>query len=246
MQHTKTPVQLGFNIDHIATLRQARLTRYPSPIEAALVAETAGADQITLHLREDRRHIQEDDVRMLKRLLKTRMNFEMAATPEMVEFALSIQPEEVCLVPEKREELTTEGGLDVLKHWNVIERSIQTLREQHIPVSLFIDPNLKQIEAAKETGVQIIEIHTGAYADAKTEAQQFEELLRLREAVEFGIHIGVQVNVGHGLTYHNTAAVAAIPGISVFNIGHAIVAQALFVGLTEAIRSMKALILASS
>ncbi len=242
MLHTKFPVQLGFNIDHIATLRQVRGTRYPSPLEAALVAETAGADQITLHLREDRRHIQDSDVRVIRSELKTRMNFEMAAVSDMVDFAIEIRPHEVCLVPEKREELTTEGGLDVLKHWNTLEDTIQRLKKEHIDVSLFVDPDLKQIEAAKETGVQIIEIHTGAYAEANTDKQQNRELSRIREAVEFGIHIGVQVNVGHGLTYHNTPAVAAIPGISVFNIGHAIVAQALFVGLPEAVRSMKRII----
>jgi len=242
MTHTKYPVQLGLNIDHIATLRQVRHTRYPSPLEAALVAETAGADQITLHLREDRRHIQDEDVRVIRATLKTRMNFEMAAIPEMVDFALDLRPHEVCLVPEKREELTTEGGLDVLKNWNALEGTIQTLHAAQLAVSLFVDPDLKQIEAAKETGVKIIEIHTGGYAEAQDDAQQCEELTRIREAVEFGLHIGVQVNVGHGLTYHNTPAVAAIPGISVFNIGHAIVAQALFVGLPEAVRSMKAII----
>lgn len=242
MLHTKFPVQLGVNIDHVATLRQARLTRYPSPIEAALMAETAGADQITLHLREDRRHIQDNDVRMIRQAMKTRMNFEMAATSYMVDFALEIRPHEVCLVPEKREELTTEGGLDVLTHWQHIESTIQQLKAEKIPVSLFVDPDLRQIEAAKEMGAGIIEIHTGRYAEAEDESLQKEELIRLREAVEFGIHIGVQVNVGHGLTYHNTQAVAAIPGISVFNIGHAIIAQAIFVGLHEAVSSMKRLI----
>lgn len=239
------PVLLGINIDHVATLRQARGTRYPDPVKAALDAEEAGADGITLHLREDRRHIQERDVRLLKELLQTRMNFEMGVTEAMLAFAEQIQPEHVCLVPETRQELTTEGGLDVAGQELRIGHAVERLAKQGSEVSLFIDADLKQIEAAQRLGAPAIELHTGRYADAETPAQVAEELARIREGVAYGQSLGLIVNAGHGLHYHNTQAVAAIPGIHELNIGHAIIAHAIFVGLKQAVREMKELIHAS-
>jgi pyridoxine 5-phosphate synthase len=236
-------IKLGVNIDHVATLRQARRTRYPDPVESALIAESAGADAITLHLREDRRHIQDSDVETLRRLLKTRMNLESAVTDEMTDFALRIQPHDVCLVPERREELTTEGGLDVLRYFDPVQRACRKLAEAGIRVSLFIDADPAQIEAAAHAGAPAIEIHTGHYADARTVAQQENELERVRVSVSAGLVRGLTVNAGHGLHYQNVRAIAAIPGISELNIGHAIVAHALFVGFEQAVREMKALML---
>ncbi|MDT3721514.1 pyridoxine 5'-phosphate synthase [Pseudomonas oryzihabitans] len=237
-------VLLGVNIDHIATLRQARGTRYPDPVKAALDAEEAGADGITLHLREDRRHIQERDVRLLRELLQTRMNLEVALTPEMLAFAGEIRPQHVCLVPERREELTTEGGLDVLGQVQRIRDAIAALPASE--VSLFIDPDLQQIQAAKDSGAPVIELHTGRYAEAENSKEQAYELQRLAQAVEFAAGLGLVVNAGHGLHYHNVQAIAALPGINELNIGHAIVAHAVFVGFKQAIAEMAELIRANA
>jgi pyridoxine 5-phosphate synthase len=236
-------IKLGVNIDHVATLRQARGTTYPDPVEAALIAESAGADAITLHLREDRRHIQDRDVEILRGLLKTRMNLESAVTEEMIDFALRIKPHDVCLVPERRAELTTEGGLDVLRHLEQVRRACRRLAEADIRVSLFIDADPAQIDAAAQVGAPIVEIHTGHYADTRTHDEQKIELERIRTAVARGIGNGLQVNAGHGLHYHNVQPVAAISDVSELNIGHAIVAHALFVGLDQAVREMKKLML---
>ncbi|NJO14884.1 MAG: pyridoxine 5'-phosphate synthase [Thioploca sp.] len=236
-----TPIRLGVNIDHIATVRQARGTRYPDPIQAAITAEQAGADLITLHLREDRRHIQERDVTLLQAILLTRMNLEMAVTEEMLTFAERIRPHDVCLVPERREELTTEGGLDVLSQPERIRIACQRLAAVGTRVSLFIDANPAQIEAAVKVGAPVVEIHTGHFADATNEAMRTKEYQRILAAVEQGIQAGLQVNAGHGLNYHNVTAIAAIPPIGELNIGHAIVARALFSGFAEAVREMKRL-----
>lgn len=235
-------ILLGVNIDHVATLRQARGTRYPSPVEAALAAETAGADAITLHLREDRRHIQERDVEILRDALKTRMNLESAVTDAMIAFALRIRPHDICLVPEKRAELTTEGGLDVVTHFARVKDACRELAAAGIRVSLFIDAVREQIDAAHESGAPVIELHTGHYADAATDAARAEEFERIRTAAAGATQQGLHVNAGHGLNYHNTAAIAAIPEIRELNIGHAIVAHAVFVGWQSAVREMKALI----
>lgn len=232
---------LGVNIDHIATLRQARKTRYPSPVEAALAAETAGADSITLHLREDRRHIQDADVAILRQVLKTKMNLEMAVTEEMLEIACMTRPQDVCLVPEKREELTTEGGLDVAGQQSRLQTACARLADAGIRVSLFIDADFVQIDAARAAGAPVVEIHTGHYADASTDAARSVELERIRTAVAYGRSIGLTVNAGHGLTYHNVQPIAALPGIHELNIGHAIVAQALFIGWQDAVSKMKRL-----
>ena len=236
-------IKLGVNIDHVATLRQARRTRYPDPVEAALIAESAGADSVTLHLREDRRHIQDSDVETLRGLIKTRMNLESAVTEEMTDLALRIKPHDVCLVPERREELTTEGGLDVLRYFDPVQRACRKLATAGIRVSLFIDADRAQIEAAAHAGAPAIEIHTGHYADARTAVQQENELERVRASVNEGLVRGLVVNAGHGLHYQNVRAIAAIPGISELNIGHAIVAHALFVGFEQAVREMKTLML---
>lgn len=238
-------LDLGVNIDHVATLRQARGTRYPSPIEAALLAETAGADLITLHLREDRRHIQDKDVFLLRDALKTRMNLEMALTEEMLGIALKVKPQDVCLVPEKRAELTTEGGLNVIQEQERVERFTKTLQDAGIRVSLFIDANLAQIEVAIKTGAQAIELHTGRFADAPNEALQNSERKLIKKMAQFGVEAGLKVNAGHGLHYHNVHHIAKIAQISELNIGHALVAQALFVGWEKAIRDMKQLMLAA-
>jgi len=234
-----SPIRLGVNIDHVATLRQARGTRYPDPLYAALEAEKAGADLITMHLREDRRHIQEADVLIAKERLLTRLNLEMAVTAEMLTFAEKIRPEEVCLVPERRQELTTEGGLDVVKQRDKIQAACQLLGAAGIQVSLFIDPDLAQVEMAAEIGAPVVEIHTGRFADTKKTSSQ--ELQRIIAAAQRGKSLGLQVNAGHGLNYQNVAVIAAIAEISDLNIGHAIVAQAIFVGLGEAVREMKRL-----
>ena len=234
-------IELGVNIDHVATLRQARGTRYPSPVQAALIAETSGADAITLHLREDRRHIQDTDVVLLRELLATRMNLESAVTEEMLAFALRVKPHDVCLVPEKRSELTTEGGLDVAGQLDRVKQACSRLRAAGIRVSLFIDPERTQVEAARQAGAPVVEIHTGTYADAQAASAVETELERVRDAAAYASGIGLKVNAGHGLHYHNVHAIAAIPQITELNIGHAIVAHALFVGFAEAVREMKAL-----
>lgn len=239
-------MKLGVNIDHVATLRQARGTQYPSVVQAALRAEEAGADSITIHLREDRRHIQDADVFALRPLLQTKMNLEMAVTDEMVGIALKVKPQDVCLVPERREERTTEGGLDVAGNLGTIKAACKTLTNAGIRVSLFIGPDLEQVEAAKAAGAPVIEIHTGAFAEAKTENEKFAELQRIRMAVDHGLSLGLIVNAGHGLNIHNVHEIVAIPGIEELNIGHAIVAHALFVGWEYAVREMKALIVQKS
>lgn len=235
-------VLLGVNIDHVATLRQARGTRYPDPVKAALDAEEAGADGITVHLREDRRHIQERDVRLLKDVLQTRMNFEMGVTDFMLDFAEEIRPEHVCLVPETRQELTTEGGLDVAGQEARIAAAVQRLAAAGSEVSLFIDADPVQIEASKRVGAPAIELHTGRYADAHDPEEIAAELQRIREGVALGVSLGLIVNAGHGLHFHNVEPVAAIPGINELNIGHALVSHALFVGFKDAVREMKQLI----
>lgn len=239
------PILLGVNIDHVATLRQARGTRYPDPVKAALDAEEAGADGITVHLREDRRHIQERDVLLLKDCLQTRMNFEMGVTEAMLAFAERVRPEHVCLVPETRQELTTEGGLDVAGQEERIRAAVQRLSAIGCEVSLFIDAEESQIRAARRVGAPTIELHTGRYADAADAASQARELQRIRDGVRLGRAEGLIVNAGHGLHYHNVEAVAAIDGIHELNIGHAIVAHALFVGFKDAVREMKQLIRAA-
>ncbi len=239
------PILLGVNIDHIATVREARGTRFPEVIQAALVAEQAGADGITAHLREDRRHIQDRDIDLLSGLLETRLNLEMAVTDEMVALAARVRPSACCLVPEKREELTTEGGLDVVGQFERIRSAAQKLLEAGSEVSLFIDAEERQIEAALRTGAPVIELHTGHYADALTPEARDHELQRLMEAALLGAQMGLLVNAGHGLHYHNVDAIARIPVIRELNIGHAIIARALFSGLDQAVRDMKALMVAA-
>jgi pyridoxine 5-phosphate synthase len=236
----KTVIKLGVNIDHVATLRQARRTRYPDPVAAAFEAEIGGADAITLHLREDRRHIQERDVEILRGAVTTRLNLEMAVAEDIVAFACRVRPHDCCLVPERREELTTEGGLDVVGQRSKIAEVCRRLAEAGVRVSLFVDPDSAQIEAAAEVGAPVIEIHTGRYAEAEGAAQR-EELSRIEQAVALGRRLGLEVNAGHGLNYHNVEPIAAIPGIAELNIGHAIVARALFTGFREAVREMKRL-----
>ncbi|MGE8620190.1 MAG: pyridoxine 5'-phosphate synthase [Achromobacter spanius] len=232
-------IELGVNIDHVATLRQQRHTAYPDPVAAALRAEDAGADLITLHLREDRRHIQDADVYAIRPLLRTRMNLECAITAEMLEIACAVKPQDVCLVPEKRTELTTEGGLEVAGAMDAVTDAVGLLVEAGIRVSLFIDPDPVQIAAAAKTGATVIELHTGAYAEAQGDAAE-AELQRIRLAVVEGLRHGLRVNAGHGLHLGNVSPVAAIDGISELNIGHAIVAQAVFDGWEKAVRDMKA------
>jgi pyridoxine 5-phosphate synthase len=238
------PIALGVNIDHVATLRQQRHTRYPEPVQAALLAEQAGADNITLHLREDRRHIQERDVRLLAQLLGTRMNLEMAATPEMVELASQVRPADCCLVPERRAELTTEGGLDVIAGGALLAERCARLASAGIRVSLFIDPEPTQVQAAAAAGVPVVELHTGAYAEREGAAQA-QELARVRAAAELAASRGLTVHAGHGLNYQNVGPIAAIEPIVELNIGHAIIARALFEGLAAAVREMKALMRAA-
>ncbi|QWD60538.1 pyridoxine 5'-phosphate synthase [Polynucleobacter sp. MWH-UH35A] len=233
-------LELGINIDHVATLRNARGTIYPDPLRAAALAEEAGADLITLHLREDRRHIKDADLLALRPLIKTRMNLECAVTPEMIDIACQVKPHDVCLVPEKREEVTTEGGLDVVGHFDAVRAATQKLNDAGIRVSLFIDPEEKQIQAAREVGATVVELHTGRYADL-TGAEQAQELERIRKAAAFGKSIGLRVNAGHGLHEGNVKPIAAIDELSELNIGHAIVAEALFKGWQKAIIDMKAL-----
>lgn len=234
-------ILLGVNIDHVATLRQARGTRYPDPIQAAIEAEQAGADGITLHLREDRRHIQERDVAMLADILQTKMNLEMAVTDEMLAMAELYLPADCCLVPERREELTTEGGLDVVGQLSRMKEACQRLAAAKVNVSLFIAPDIAQIDAAVECGAPVIELHTGRYADAETPAEMQHELNIIINAVQHAAKLGLQVNAGHGLNYHNVGAIAEIPDIVELNIGHAIVARAMFTGFQSAVREMKQL-----
>lgn len=237
------PILLGVNIDHVATLRQARGTRYPDPIQAAILAEQAGADGITLHLREDRRHIQDRDVAMLKDILLTRMNLEMAVTDEMLAIAERIQPADCCLVPERREELTTEGGLDVLGQKPRMREACQRLADAGVRVSLFIDADPAQLDAAAEVGAPIIEIHTGHYAELTDHRARAAEFERIARAVDYGLGLGLQVNAGHGLNYQNVQPIAALAGITELNIGHAIIARAVFTGLAESVAEMKRLML---
>ena len=237
-------IELGVNIDHVATLRNARGTIYPDPVQAALLAEQAGADVITLHLREDRRHIRDADVEAIRPKLTTRMNLESAVTEEMIDIACRIRPQDVCLVPERRNEVTTEGGLDVIRHFDDIRVAIEKLARHDIRVSLFIDADKEQIKASAEVGAPVIELHTGRYADTEGTAQQ-HEYERIRDAVEIGVKQGLKVNAGHGLHYTNVQAIAEIPDIAELNIGHAIVAHAVFVGWENAVREMKAIMIQS-
>ena len=237
----KQEILLGVNIDHVATLRQARGTHYPEPIQAALVAEQAGADGITAHLREDRRHIQDRDIHLLKQMLHTRLNLEMAVTDEMIAIAFEVKPYACCLVPEKREELTTEGGLDVAGTIKRMKAACADLASVDIEVSLFIDPEFKQIDAALEAGAPVIELHTGRYADAENKLIQQQELLRIRQAAEYAHKAGLQVNAGHGLHFYNVEAICRIPQIVELNIGHSIIAQAVFSGLDQTVRDLKQL-----
>jgi pyridoxine 5-phosphate synthase len=244
--HPTTPViDLGVNIDHVATLRNARGTVYPDPVQAALLAEEAGADCITLHLREDRRHIKDADVEAIRPQLRSRMNLESAVTPEMLDFACRIKPQDVCLVPERRNEVTTEGGLDVARYFVDVQAAVRQLQGEGIRVSLFIDADSTQIRAAAETGAPVIEIHTGRYADAQTESEVQNELERVQAGVLEGVKCGLKINAGHGLHYTNVQAIAAIPEIAELNIGHAIVAQAVFDGWKNAIKEMKAIMIAA-
>lgn len=240
LQPASQVIELGVNIDHVATVRNARGTVYPDPLRAALLAEEAGADLITLHLREDRRHIRDADVQAIRPRLVTRMNLECAVTQEMLDIACSIRPQDVCLVPERREEVTTEGGLDVRRYFTEVQAAIRQLQAEGIRVSLFIDADAEQIAASSEAGASVIELHTGRYADAGGGTQQ-QELERIREGVSHGIRHGLKVNAGHGLHYTNVQAIAAIPDIAELNIGHAIVAQAVFDGWQKAVRDMKAI-----
>ncbi len=235
------PIYLGVNIDHVATVRQARGSQYPEPVHAALLAEQAGADGITVHLREDRRHIQDRDVFLLRDTIQTRLNFEMGVTDEMLGIALQLKPHFCCLVPEKRQELTTEGGLDIVGQLSKIDTAVKTLAAENILVSLFIDADFKQIEAVAKVGAPYIEIHTGAYADATCPKVQKVELERIRAAAEYAASLGIIVNAGHGLHFHNVQPIAAIPQMYELNIGHALIARAIFTGLGPAVTEMKRL-----
>ena len=236
-------IYLGVNIDHIATLREARGTIYPSPLEAALICENSGADSITLHLREDRRHIQDSDVVEIRSSLKTKMNLEMAATDEMIKIAREIKPQDCCLVPEKREELTTEGGLDVASQISRMTEVCQQLNEENIRTSLFIDADIKQIDAAMSCGAPVIEIHTGHFADSTTIEEQADKYTQIKKACKYAHGIGLQVNAGHGLTIQNTKLIAEINEIVELNIGHSIVARSVFIGLENAVSEIKELML---
>jgi pyridoxine 5-phosphate synthase len=238
------PITLGVNVDHVATLRQARGTRYPDPVYAAQVAEYSGADSITFHLREDRRHIQERDALLLKQVVNTKLNLEIAITAEMLDFACDLKVEDVCLVPEKREELTTEGGLDVIGHIDAVRSACERLAAVGTRVSPFIDASRAQIDAVIECGAPCIEIHTGHYADAHGD-EQVRQLQTVNAAIEYAHACGLQVNAGHGLTRHNVTPIAANPLVSELNIGHAIIADAVFLGLGTAIREIKAIMLAA-
>jgi pyridoxine 5-phosphate synthase len=241
---TNSSIALGVNIDHVATLRQARRGRFPDPVHAALAAETAGADSITLHLREDRRHIQDHDVRSLRGLLQTRMNLELAVTDEMLKIASELRPADCCLVPERRQEITTEGGLEVAAQLPRIREACAQLAQAGVRVALFIDPEPRQVEAAAQAGAPVIELHTGAYAEGAG-ARRAAELERLRAAARLGARLGLEVHAGHGLNYHNVQPVAAVREIVELNIGHAVIGHALFVGIAAAVREMKALMVAA-
>ena len=244
LQPSGPVIDLGVNIDHVATLRNARGTVYPDPLRAAMLAEQAGADVITLHLREDRRHIKDADVIALRPLLVTRMNLEAAVTQEMIDFACMVAPHDVCLVPERREEVTTEGGLDVIRYFKQVESAVRQLAREGIRVSLFIDPDEQQIAASAEIGAPVIELHTGRYAEADADANATalaHELERIRRSARFGVERGLKVNAGHGLHYTNVQAIAVLDDIGELNIGHAIVAHAVFVGFEQAVRQMKAI-----
>lgn len=234
-------VHLGVNIDHVATVRQARGTAYPRPADAVRLAEQAGADSITVHLREDRRHIRDADLDEINAVMETHMNLEMAVTDEMIAIAVRIQPSDVCLVPEKREELTTEGGLDVKGQLEKVSDACKRLADAGIRVSLFIDPDREQLDAAKAAGAPVVELHTGAYADAESEDEESAELARIVDAASYGHGIGLVINAGHGLHYENVHPIAAIPEIVELNIGHSIVARAVFDGMSVAVREMKRL-----
>jgi len=236
-------LKLGVNIDHVASIRQARGTRYPDPVQAAAVAEQAGADIITLHLREDRRHIQDRDVTIMRETIQTRMNLEMAVTDEMLEIACRTLPDEVCLVPEKREELTTEGGLDVAGSYERVASGVKKLNDAGILVSLFVDPDVSQLDASVQAGAPVVELHTGHYADAIDDEEREAEYQKILAAVDHGRAVGLKVNAGHGLHYHNVQRIAALAGISDLNIGHAIIARAVFSGLSDAVSEMKNLML---
>ncbi|MGA7826821.1 MAG: pyridoxine 5'-phosphate synthase [Geobacteraceae bacterium] len=234
--------KLGVNIDHVATIRQARGGNEPDPIAAAAIAELAGADGITIHLREDRRHIQDRDLKILRKTVRTKLNLEMAATDEMVEIALSVKPDMCTLVPEKRQELTTEGGLDVRLHAQTIEKAIDRLQDGGILTSLFIDPDSDQIKAANKVGADYVEIHTGSYADAADWKTEEQELIKIENAIKFAAKLGLGVNAGHGLNYTNIKQVAALGGVEEYNIGHSIISKAVLVGLDRAVRDMIELI----
>lgn len=234
--------KLGVNVDHVATVRQARLASFPDPVFAALEAERGGADGIVVHLREDRRHIQERDVYLLREKIKTKLNLEMATNEEIIRFALKIKPDSICIVPEKRKELTTEGGLDVFGQKNKLKKVVQQFQNKGIEVSLFIDPEVKQIEAAKFVNADAVELHTGEYANAKTKKERMREYKRLVEASKIVLEEGIILNAGHGLDYQNVLPVARIPGISDLNIGFSIIARAIFVGVYQAVKEMKQLI----
>jgi len=244
LQPSGTVIDLGVNIDHIATVRNARGTRYPDPIRAALLAEQAGADLITLHLREDRRHIKDADVLAMRPELMTRMNLEAAVTQEMIDFACRVKPQDVCLVPERREEVTTEGGLDVVRYYKQVEAAVKQLQGEGIRVSLFIDADEQQIAATAALGAPVIELHTGRYAEAEGDALT-PELERIRAGARYGVEQGLVVNAGHGLHYTNVQAIAQLQDIRELNIGHAIVAHALFAGWENAVREMKAIMVAA-
>jgi len=234
--------KLGVNIDHVATLRQARFTTYPDVIEAAKICEKSGADGITVHLREDRRHIQERDVYLLRKIVRTKLNLEMALSDEIVEFALKVVPDEVCIVPERRRELTTEGGLDAWGEKGRLAGVVRRLKKKGILVSLFINAEPKQVRAAKEVGANCVELHTGAYAEAKSEKSRLRELKKLKQAGKLAVELGLRLNAGHGLNYDNVRPVARIPGVGDLNIGHSIISRSVFVGLAQAVREMKRLI----
>jgi pyridoxine 5-phosphate synthase len=236
------PARLGVNVDHVATLRQSRRTQYPDPVAAAVIAELAGADQITIHLREDRRHIQERDLQIMRRTVSTRLNLEMAATQEMVKIAYEVKPDIVTLVPERREELTTEGGLDVIAGREAVRKAVKTLRDADIKVSLFIDPDLDQVKAAHRAEAEVVELHTGRYCDARLASDRRKELSRVVDACKAAAKLGLEVAAGHGLHYGNVGPVAAIPEVEELNIGHAIVSRAVLVGMERAVREMKDLL----
>jgi len=234
--------KLGVNVDHVATLRQARREFDPDPIAAAMICERAGADSIVAHLREDRRHINESDIRQLRKVITTRLNLEMSLNREIIQIAASLKPDEATLVPEKRSEITTEGGLDVIRHFSRVKKTVAILQNRSITVSLFIDPIKNQIKRAQESGATVIELHTGRYDYVRTKVAQTQELKKIKNMTQYAQSLGLTVNAGHGLKYHNTKAIARIPGIGELNIGHSIISRAIFVGLERAVKEMKKLV----